>query len=137
MGTLEEAMAEAVALSDETLIEPINDILFVNPEERKIEIPETELLLGVYSDRNVERKYFKCPRIIGDNIDLSLCYMFINYVSSSGTIGQQQCNDVKLDETGNYITFSWLLSGNVFDKNIDSKVYFSVQICMYQQSKHQ
>ena len=58
MGTLEEAMAEAVTLSDETLIEPINDILFVNPEERKIEIPETELLLGVYSDRNVERKYF-------------------------------------------------------------------------------
>lgn len=130
METLEEAMAEAVALSDEILIEPINDVLFVNPEERTIEIPETELLLGVYSDRNVERKYFKCPRIVGDNIDLSLCYMFINYVSSSGAIGQQQCNDVKLDETGNYITFSWLLSGNVFDKNIDSKVYFSVQAKM-------
>lgn len=130
MGTLEEAMAEAVALSDDELITPVNDILMINPETREIVIPETELLLGVYSDRNVERKYFKCPRIIGDNIDLSLCYMFINYVSNSGTIGQQQCNDISVDETGNYIIFSWLLSGNVFDKNVDSKVYFSVQAKM-------
>lgn len=130
MGTIEEAMAEAVALSDETLIEPINDVLMINPEERLIEVPETELLLGVYTDRNVERKHFKCPRIVGDNIDLSLCYIFVNYVSSSGSPGQTQCNDVNVDETGNYITFSWLLSGNVFDKNIDSKVYFSVQAKM-------
>lgn len=130
MGTIEEVMAEAVALSDEMLIEPINDVLMINPEERLIEVPKSELLLGVYTDRNVERKQFKCPRIVGDSIDLSLCYIFVNYVSSSGNPGQIQCNDVSVDETGNYITFSWLLSGNVFDKNIDSKVYFSVQAKM-------
>lgn len=137
MGTLAEAMEQASVslLSDEELIVPINNILTINPETRIISVPETEIMLGVYYDKDVERKYFKCPKIVGDNIDLSLHEIYIRFMKSTDSTGKKfdttkephfyKCSDVEEDETGNYITFSWKLGSEVFE-NGEGYVAFSV-----------
>lgn len=118
--TLEEALAASI--EEEEVIEPVNDILMINPETREIIVPESEKLFGVRQDDNAERKYFRCPRIVGDNIDLSEHHVFINYIPSTkdGTFdvseepGGYLCEDLAVD--GNCVTFSWKLSGNVLHK---------------------
>ena len=102
-----------------------NDFLIIDSENRSITVPETESFFGVFADRNVERKYFKCPKIVGDNVDLSACEIFINYVSVGNTPGQYQCTDVEV--LGDEISFSWLLSGNVFDTNKTGNIFFAMQ----------
>lgn len=98
-----------------------NEELVIDPETRAINIPESEVLFGVKGDKNIERKYFRCPKIVGDNVDLSKHLIYIAYVyteSNSGsifpTVGIQpyHCDDVAVD--GDDITFSWKLSENVF-----------------------
>lgn len=96
-----------------------NRILMIDPATRKIEVPEKERLIGVYQDHDTERKYFKCPRIVGDNVDLSQHRIYVNYVPSkiNGTfnedeeVGSYLCEDVVAD--GDYVTFSWKISENV------------------------
>ena len=63
--TVEEALAASV-------VEPVNDIFEIDPETRVITVPASEKLFGVANDGNSERKHFRCPKIVGDNIDLSL-----------------------------------------------------------------
>ncbi len=118
--TLEEALAAATV--DDDLITPVDDVIMINPETRTIIIPESEMLFGVEEEQWIERKHFKCPRIVGDNIDLSTHQIYISYVKvldDKATISTDEkpelywCYDVSVDETGNYITFSWELSGNV------------------------
>lgn len=101
-------------------ISPINDIITIDPETRTINLPASETLFGTEQEMNVERKYFKCPKIVGDNIDLSKHQIYITYVTAkdnTGTflpeeeLGLYYCEDMAVD--GDYITFSWLLSGNV------------------------
>lgn len=123
--TLEEALAAST--DDGVLVTPVNDVLLVDPETRLISVPASEENFGTYKENDVARKYFKCPRIVQDNMDLSTCEIFINYESASGKPGQYKCDDVELTNDGNHIAFSWLLSRNVFDKNKDSTIYFSVQ----------
>ena len=124
MPTLTEAMEQASIslLADEELITPINNILMINPETREIDLPESEKMLGVKLDKDVERKYFKCPKIVGDNIDLSQHKIYVVYQKTDEQLRTLYdvpclywCEDMKVDETGDYITFSWKLSGNVFD----------------------
>lgn len=123
----EELEAQAELYSHEQLITPVNDFLLVNPETRLIDVPASEEIFGTYNENNVERKHFKCPRIVLDNVDLAACDIFINYVSAKGKQGQYQCEDVAETEDGNYITFSWKLTRNVFDINKDATIYFAVQ----------
>lgn len=96
------------------------NVLIIDPETRTINIPESESLFGVEGDKDVERKYFQCPKIVGDNIDLSQHQIYISYVyvtSQSSTSfpdtgdGLYHCED--LGVSGDNITFSWLLSDNV------------------------
>ena len=91
----------------------------IDPVTRKILSP-AGMLLGVMEDANVERKYFKCPKIVGDNVDLSAHQIYIKYTQSLDKNGEQfedvvpgiyHCEDVS--DEGDYITFSWKLSGNV------------------------
>lgn len=102
--TLEEALAASEA-------EPVNDIFIVNPESRTITVPDTEKIFGVFSDGNTERKHFRCPKIVGDNIDLSTMHLYINYQNANGEKSAYLVEDVQTD--GDYITFSWLISPNV------------------------
>lgn len=51
----------------------------IDPETRVITIPPEYQLLGVESDEKAERLYFKCPKIVGDNIDLSKLALRVNF----------------------------------------------------------
>lgn len=102
--TLEEAL-EASA------VDPVNDILLINPESRIITVPESERIFGVANDGNTERKHFRCPKIVGDNINLSTMHLYINYQNANGQKYPYLVEDVKTD--GDYITFSWLIGPDV------------------------
>ena len=102
--TLEEALAASEA-------EPVNDIFTVNPESRTITVPDTEKIFGVFSDGNTERKHFRCPKIVGDNIDLSTMHLYINYQNANGQKYPYLVEDIRTD--GDYITFSWLIGPDV------------------------
>ncbi len=41
-------------------------------------------LLGVENDNKGARKYFICPKIVGDNIDLTKSDVYINVQNASG-----------------------------------------------------
>ena len=102
--TLEEALEASV-------VEPVNDIFEIDPETRVITVPASEKLFGVANDGNSERKHFRCPKIVGDNIDLSTMHLYVNYQNANGERSAYLVEDVQTD--GNYITFSWLISPNV------------------------
>lgn len=101
------------------------EYLIIDPSTRKITIPKSEQLFGVYGEGNIERKYFKCPKIVGDNVDLSDCYIFVNYYTAKGLPGKYTVKDVKVD--GGNITFSWELKPHIFDANEDTSIYFAVE----------
>lgn len=102
--TLEEALEASGA-------EPVNDIFLINPETRTITVPETEKIFGVSHDGNTERKHFRCPKIVGDNIDLSTMHLYINYQNANGDKYPYLVEDVQTD--GDYITYSWLIGPDV------------------------
>lgn len=85
--------------------------LLIDADTRSIYIPESEKFFGVESDQNVERKKFKCPKIVGDNIDLSTLHLYINYQNGNGNKDSYMIQDMAV--SGEYITFSWVLSRNV------------------------
>lgn len=95
----------------------------IDAETRVINIPDGEEHLGVEGDVGTGHKYFKCPRIVGDDgIDLNEHQIYISYAKTNtakatrfvGDPALYHCNDVALDETGDYVTFSWEMSGDVF-----------------------
>ena len=53
--------------------------LEINADDRSIIVPAGENLLGVENDNEGARKYFRCPKIVGDGIDLtkSMCRMHL------------------------------------------------------------
>ena len=101
------------------------EYLIIDPSTRKITIPKSEQLFGVYGEGNIEKKHFKCPKIVGDNVDLSDCYIFVNYYTAKGLPGKYTAKDVKVD--GENITFSWELKQHIFDANEDTSIYFAVE----------
>ena len=102
--TLEEALEASGA-------EPVNDIFQINPENRTITVPESERIFGVSHDGNTERKHFRCPKIVGDNIDLSTMHLYVNYQNANGQKYPYLVEDVQPD--GVYITYSWLIGPDV------------------------
>ncbi len=102
--TLEEALEASGT-------EPVNDIFLINPETRTITVPETEKIFGVSHDGNTERKHFRCPKVVGDNIDLSTMHLYINYQNANGQKYPYLVEDIRTD--GDYITFSWLIGPDV------------------------
>lgn len=104
--TVEEALAASV-------VEPVNDIFEIDPETRVITVPASEKLFGVANDGNSERKHFRCPKIVGDNIDLSTMHLYINYQNANGQKYPYLVEDIRTD--GDYITFSWLIGPDVVE----------------------
>lgn len=83
----------------------------IDPETRVIDVPAEYQLLGVESDEKVERMYFQCPKIVGDNIDLSKLALRVNFRNANDQKDQYIVDDVEI--SGDNITFSWLLSRRV------------------------
>lgn len=107
--------AEELLTQMESEIMPLSvespDKCVIDPESREIVIPETYQILGVESDEKVERIEFECPKIVGDNIDLSKLQIRINYQNANGDKDQYIVEDVETN--GDNIEFSWLLSRKV------------------------
>ena len=119
--TLEEAFAAATV---DVPAGVVDDVFVIDAPNRKIIVPDSETTFGVETDKDVERKYFRCPRIVGDNIDLYAHKIYVVYVFSKDVRGTFQpeivngtywCDDVAVD--GDCITFSWKLSDNVMDRS--------------------
>ena len=98
---LEQLEQEASAMSDEQVY------CVIDSDTRQISVPAEYQLLGVESDEKVERIWFRCPKIVGDNIDLSELQLRINYQNANSQKDQYIVTDVQTD--GDYIVFSWLL----------------------------
>lgn len=87
-------------------------VCVIDPETRTIAVPPEYQLFGVENDKRVERLYFQCPKIVGDNQDLSQEYqLFMNYQNANGDPDAYHIDDMEID--GDNITFSWLLEENV------------------------
>lgn len=89
-------------------------VIVVDPETRTMTIPESVERLGTQSDEKTERKYFICPKIVGDDFDLSVAKIYVNYQNASGSIDgkdRHPVNDVQV--SGDYIFFSWVLDRKV------------------------
>lgn len=86
----------------------------INSDTRDIVVPDEYHIFGVESDENVTRIPFICPKIVGDNIDLTGYSLYINYINGAGLGGIYVVDDVVT--SGDNITFSWLLSRNVTAK---------------------
>lgn len=84
---------------------------FINGNTRDIVVPDEYHIFGVESDENVTRIPFICPKIVGDNVDLTGYSLYINYINGAGLGGIYVVDDVVT--RGDNITFSWLLSRNV------------------------
>lgn len=115
-----EAINRATTYNSDYVDPSTLKVIVIDGETRNMTIPEGENLFGARGDKNVERKYFQCPKIVGDNIDLSQHLIYVNYVFTDidsptnlpeTKIGMYHCEDVAVE--GDNITFSWLLSGNV------------------------
>lgn len=87
-------------------------VCIIDPNTRTITVPPEYQILGVENDKRVERLYFQCPKIVGDNQDLSQGYqLFMNYQNANGDPDACHIDDMEID--GDNITFSWLLEENV------------------------
>lgn len=112
MPSIEELLNEA---ESHMAAQPVNDVLEINPETREISIPDSEIILGVETDQKAERKYFHCPKIVGNNIDLSALELYVVFQNESNKEegkDRYHVTDVKTTSDG-YITFSWELSAKV------------------------
>ena len=80
----------------------------INPDTREIIVPEKYKILGVFSDEKVTKIPFTCPRVVGNNVDLTEYNLYINYQNASGGSNAYLIDDIVV--SGDNITFSWLLS---------------------------
>lgn len=93
------------------IYENAEEFCTIDPETRTITVPLSKRILGTESDQETNRLYFKCPKVVGDNVDLSLFSLRINYQNAGNKKDQYLVEDVK--EEGDTITFSWLLKRSV------------------------
>lgn len=97
--------------ADAELYTASEQYITIDTDTREITMPDSEKLFGVKDDLKVERKYFKCKKVVGDNLDLSKHRLYINYMNANKETNAYLVDDVKVD--GDYITFSWLLYRSV------------------------
>lgn len=83
----------------------------INPDTREIIVPEKYKILGVFSDEKVTKIPFTCPKVVGNNVDLTEYNLYINYQNARGGHNAYLVDDVAV--SGDNITFSWLLSRDV------------------------
>ena len=102
MSTIDEVLDAA---------EVVDAVCVIDGETRIISVPAEYKELGVESDEKVTRVKFQCPKIVGDNIDLTEYNLYINYRNAGNKLNSYLVEDVTI--TGDTINFSWLLSRHV------------------------
>ena len=100
-------------------------VLTIDANTREIAIPVTVVNLGVASDDDVKRLYFRMPRQYGE-FDLSEFDIRINYMNAGKFGGIYVVDDSTVEAATDTILFSWLVDRHVVEYAGD--VQFSV--CM-------
>lgn len=83
----------------------------IDSNTREIIFLDNSECFGVEFDKNTQRIEFSCPKIVGDNLDLTKCICRINYMNAKGYRDSYLIDDVLAD--GDNITFTWKLKGKV------------------------
>lgn len=99
-----------------------HELLIIDPDTRQIDVPEVEAILGVENDNQAERKYFKCPRYVGDSLDLAACSLRVTFTNANGETDAYIVEDLTV--SGAVVLFSWELSRKATKYKGD--VYFLV-----------
>lgn len=102
MSTVDEVLATA---------EVVDAVCVIDGETRIISVPNEYKELGVESDEKVTRIKFQCPKIVGDNVDLTEYNLYINYRNAANKLNSYLVKDATV--TDDAINFSWLLSRHV------------------------
>ncbi|MGN0332612.1 MAG: hypothetical protein ACI4D9_06270, partial [Lachnospiraceae bacterium] len=98
------------------------EYLTVDVDTRRITIPESIKHLGVESDDETRRLYWKMPRYY-KGLDLSEFEYYINYLNAAGNGDVYMVGDKEVTDDDE-ITFSWLVGRTAYEKKGD--VYFIV-----------
>lgn len=88
--------------------EEVSEYFVIDGEKRTITPPNDFENFGVESDENTERVWFECPKVVGDDIDLTTYNLYINFRNANGEADKYLVEDVESD--GELIHFSWVLS---------------------------
>ena len=99
-------------------------VLTINEDERIIEI-NGDLLLGVENDYKANKIFFLSPKIVGNDIDLSLLTVeiFVSFKNANNELYISTCTKETYSDE-NFVLFSWLLTKEVTKTN--GKVNFIV-----------
>lgn len=92
-----------------------SQVCTIDPDTRVINVPACYKEFGVEADEKVNRIQFQCPKMVGDNIDLTTFNLYINYMNARGEYNAYLVDDVTV--SGDDITFSWVLSRHVTEKS--------------------
>lgn len=98
----------------------------IDADTRIIQMMPQDELFGVESDEKSERKYFKVPKIVGNDVDLSKLQLRINYQNAS-RIPSGKDMYIVTDATvynDEWVYFSWELSRKV--TQYKGNIYFVV-----------
>lgn len=99
-----------IIVPDDISVQSNEERIVIGPITRVINIPE-DYIIGVESDEKSDRMYFQCPKIVGDNVDLSKLKLYVNFENANKERDNYFVDDVTVNE-GN-ILFSWLFSRKV------------------------
>ena len=83
----------------------------IDSNTREIIFLDNSECFGVEFDKNTQRIEFSCPKIVGDNLDLTKCTCRINYMNAKGFRDSYLIDDILVD--GDNITFTWALKSKV------------------------
>lgn len=108
MSTIDEILA---TMPENAISDVTDEVIVIDPATRQMNIPSSELVFGVESDSHSERKYFIVPRVVGNDIDLTSCFIRVNYRNGNGEMDAYLVDDVTLVD--DKVLFSWELSGKV------------------------
>ncbi len=119
VSNLEKLILEKMKENPQMYIETSSTVRIDN-DLRTIHIPSEIKILGVESDDDVNRIYFKMPRTYGE-FDLSDFDIRVNYLNGSDEKNADlyAVEDKKVED--NFITFSWLVGRNAVKESGDTR----------------
>lgn len=111
-----DLLMDSDSTAETTTLLKSNGICTIDSRTRTIFVPPEIIVGAVQSDKNAERIKFSCPKIVGDNLDLSKFSIRINFENVSSVDpdisikDQYICEDASINEDN--ITFSWVIGKN-------------------------
>lgn len=124
MPSVEELLS--IAEFDTDTRSTMDNRIEIDADTRIIQMMPQDELFGVESDEKSERKYFKVPKIVGNDVDLSKLQLRINYQNAS-RIPSGKDMYIVTDATvynDEWVYFSWELSRKV--TQYKGNIYFVV-----------